>query len=59
MTHRLPEYSARMYKCVPGMGEVGWGEGVQPAWYLGPEHALAARASREALAAYEELNKRQ
>ena len=46
VTHRLPEYSARMYECVPGVGEVGWGEpgeGVQPAWHFGPEHAVAAR----------------
>ena len=47
MTHRLPEFSARMYERVPGVGEVGWGEpweGVQPAWHFGPEHAVAARA---------------
>jgi len=39
-----------MYECVPGVGEVGWGEpgeGVQPAWHFGPEHAVAARAARE------------
>ena len=47
VTHRLPEFSARMYERVPGVGEVGWGEpweGVQPAWHFGPEHAVAARA---------------
>ena len=58
VTHRLPEYSAQMYKRVPGVGEVGWGPGVEPAWHFGPKHALAARAARDALAEKAELDTR-
>ena len=28
LTHMLPPYVAKQYSCVPGVGEVGWGEGV-------------------------------
>ena len=44
VTHVVPDYVARAYKRVPGVGEVGWGDHVDmPAWKYGPKTALDSR----------------
>ena len=43
VTHVLPDYVASAYERVPGVGVVGWGDGVKPAWMYGP---LSSRIHR-------------
>ena len=50
VTHILPDYVARQYERIEGVGEVGWGEGIRPAWQYGPlssrEHRLNPASKR-------------
>ncbi|KAH8058262.1 calcineurin-like phosphoesterase [Aureococcus anophagefferens] len=44
VTHVVPDYVARAYKRVAGVGEVGWGDHVEmPAWRYGPSTAFDSR----------------
>ena len=42
LSSMLPDYVARNYKQVPGVGQVGWGGELQPPWTFAPE-AIVAR----------------
>ena len=35
LTNYLPDYVASKYKRIEGVGEVGWGPGIKPAWTYG------------------------